>query len=85
MFRSQRGGALTEREFNFVVKAAALRAGVNPAASAHWLRHAHASHAIDNGAPVTLVSQTLGHADLRTTSVYAYAKPNDSSSRYLKG
>ena len=33
---------------------------VNPAASAHWLRHAHASHAIDNGAPVTLVSQTLG-------------------------
>ena len=29
------------------------RAGaVNLAASAHWLRHAHASHAIDNGAPV---------------------------------
>jgi site-specific recombinase XerD len=51
---------------------------------AHWLRHAHASHAIDEGAPITLVSQTLGHADLKTTSVYAHAKPNDSSSRYLK-
>jgi hypothetical protein len=25
----------------------------------HWFRHAHASHA-DNGAPITLVSQTLG-------------------------
>jgi integrase/recombinase XerD len=46
--------------------------------------HAHASHAIDGGAPITLVSQTLGHADLKTTSVYAHAKPNDSSSRYLK-
>jgi len=50
----------------------------------HWLRHAHASHAIDEGAPITLVSQTLGHADLKTTSVYAHARPNDSSSRYLK-
>jgi integrase len=45
---------------------------------------AHASHAIDNGAPITLVSQTLGHADLKTTSVYAHARPNESSSRYLK-
>ena len=80
VFRSQRAEALTERGFNYVVKAAALRAGINPAASAHWLRHAHASHAIDNGAPVTLVSQTLGHAE----SVYAHARPNDSSSRYLK-
>ena len=44
-----------------------------PAASIHWLRHAHASHAIDNGAPITLVSATLGHADLKTTSVYAHA------------
>ena len=60
------------------------RAGINLAVSAHWLRHAHASHAIDEGAPITLVSQTLGHADLKTTSVYAHARPNDSSSRYLK-
>ena len=49
-----------------------------------WLRHAHASHAIDNGAPITLVSATLGHADLKTTSVYAHARPGESSGRYLK-
>jgi integrase len=60
------------------------RAGVNPAASVHWLRHAHASHAIDNGAPITLVSATLGHADLKATSVYAHARPGESSGRYLK-
>jgi integrase/recombinase XerD len=75
---------ITERRINYIVKAAAKRAGINEAASAHWLRHAHASHAIDEGAPITLVSQTLGHADLKTTSVYAHARPNDSSSRYLK-
>jgi integrase/recombinase XerD len=75
---------ITERRIDYIAKAAAKRAGINPATSAHWLRHAHASHAIDGGAPITLVSQTLGHADLKTTSVYAHAKPNDCSSRYLK-
>jgi integrase/recombinase XerD len=78
------GHPLTDRAMNYMVKACAKRAGVNPAASVHWLRHAHASHAIDNGAPITLVSATLGHADLKTTSVYAHARPGESSGRYLK-
>ena len=78
------GRALSERAVNYMVKAAAERAGVNPAVSVHWLRHAHASHAIDNGAPITLVSATLGHTDLKTTSVYAHARPGESSGRYLK-
>ena len=76
--------AATKRAANYILKNAAARAGVNPAASVHWLRHAHASHAIDNGAPITLVSATLGHADLKTTSVYAHARPGESSGRYLK-
>ena len=48
VFQSARqpGYPLTERAVNFIVKEAAERAGVNPAASIHWLRHAHASHAI---------------------------------------
>ena len=78
------GHPLTDRAVNYMIKACAMRAGVNPAASVHWLRHAHASHAIDNGAPITLVSATLGHADLKTTSVYAHARPGESSGRYLK-
>ncbi len=81
---SERVFAISERRINYIVKATAKRAGVSLPVSAHWLRHAHASHAIDEGAPITLVSQTLGHADLKTTSVYAHARPNDSSSRYLK-
>jgi site-specific recombinase XerD len=46
------GHPLTERAVNYIVKEAAQRAGVNLAATIHWLRHAHASHAIDNGAPI---------------------------------
>jgi site-specific recombinase XerD len=37
-----------------------------------------------NGVPITLVSATLGHADLITTSVYAHARLGESSGRYLK-
>ena len=80
---SDRVFPITVRRIHAIVKATAKRAGINEAMSAHWLRHAHASHAIDNGAPITLVSQTLGHADLKTTSVYAHARPNDCSSRFL--
>jgi integrase/recombinase XerD len=35
------GSPLTERAVDFIVKEAAERAGVNPAASIHWLRHTH--------------------------------------------
>jgi hypothetical protein len=54
------GCPLTDRAVNFIVNEAAEHVGVNPAASIHWLRHAHASHAIDNGAPITLVSVKVG-------------------------
>jgi integrase/recombinase XerD len=37
-----------------------------------------------NGAPISLVQQTLGHGNLKTTSIYAHAKPGDSSALYLK-
>ena len=68
-----------------IVKIAAKRAGLSPDVSAHWLRHAHVSHALDRGAPAHLVQATVGHASLATTSRYAHARPNDSSSRYLPG
>jgi len=32
--------------------------------SPHWLRHAHASHALARGAPISLVREGLGHASL---------------------
>jgi integrase/recombinase XerD len=64
--------------------AAARRAGITAKVSAHWMRHAHASHAIENGAPITLVASTLGHVSITTTQRYIHARPEDSSTRYLK-
>jgi integrase/recombinase XerD len=83
VFRSRKGAALDASMINRIVKAAAARAGVTHAASPHWFRHAHASHALDRGAPVHLVQQTLGHASLETTSKYVHARPGESSGNYL--
>jgi site-specific recombinase XerD len=83
VFRSNKGGHLTPVQVHRVVKQSAAGAGISAATSAHWLRHAHASHALDRGAPVSLVQATLGHASVATTGRYLHARPNDSSARYL--
>lgn len=66
-----------------IVAAAARRAGLAGKVSPHWLRHAHASHAIEKGASIVLVQETLGHASLTTTTKYTHARPEDSSGLYL--
>src|SRR3954469_23642788 len=67
IFRSRQGGALDASQVHRIVKQAAKRAGLPETVSAHWLRHAHVSHALDRGAPVHLVQATVGHASLTTT------------------
>nr|WP_282189671.1 tyrosine-type recombinase/integrase [Azospirillum brasilense] len=83
IFRSRKRGHLHSSAVHRVVKTAADRAGLSAEVSAHWLRHAHASHALDRGAPVHLVQATLGHASVATTGRYAHARPTESSSRFL--
>jgi site-specific recombinase XerD len=83
VFRSRKGGALDPSQVHRIVKAAAERAELSPEVSAHWLRHAHASHSLERGAPIHLVQATLGHASVATTGRYLHARPSDSSARYL--
>jgi integrase/recombinase XerD len=66
-----------------IVQAAAARAGVT-GASPHWMRHAHATHSLENGAPISLVQSTLGHKSIETTAKYTHVRPNASSGQYLK-
>ena len=83
IFVSQKGGQLDETQVHRIVKAAAVRAGISGNVSAHWLRHSHASHALDRGATIAVVRDTLGHSSLTITSRYTHAKPNESSALHL--
>jgi len=77
------GGPLDPSQVRRIVYAAAETAGLDRKVSPHWMRHAHASHALDRSAPIHLVQATLGHASVSTTGRYLHARPTESSSLYL--
>lgn len=43
-------------------------------ASPHWMRHTHATHALNFGADVTAVRDNLRHASISTTSTYLHSE-----------
>jgi integrase/recombinase XerD len=83
VFRSRKGGPLDVSQVRRIVYRASQSAGLPYRVSPHWLRHAHASHAIDRQAPLHLVQATLGHASIATTGRYLHARPDQSSGFYL--
>jgi len=83
LFLSREGERLGRVQAWRIVKAAAKRAGLSWKVSPHWMRHAHASHAIERGASVPKVQATLGHGSLHTTMQYIHARPDESSSTDL--
>ena len=83
VFPSRSGRTLDRGRVRTIVRQVARRVGVTGAVSPHWLRHSHASHALDQGAPLHLVQATLGHSSVATTSAYLHARPGDSSAHFL--
>lgn len=83
VIRSRLGAKLDRSAAHRIIKAASVRAGLPADFSAHWLRHAHVSHSLDNGAPVHVTSASVGHASLATTTRYSHVRPGDGSANYL--
>ncbi|MGK7917926.1 MAG: tyrosine-type recombinase/integrase [Prochloraceae cyanobacterium] len=83
VFVSRTGRPLERTMVYKIVKDCAKRAGVSEKASCHWLRHSHASHAIESGCNLRLLQQSLGHSKLETTERYLHINPDSGSSQFI--
>ena len=83
VFVSRQHGPIVRSQVFRIVKECAVKAGLPGEVSPHWLRHAHATHAIERGVPLHVVQHTLGHSSLSVTGLYLHARPGDASGLHL--
>ena len=83
VFISRLKNRLDRHAIHRMIKDAAKRASVNPNVSAHWLRHSHSTHSLNNGAAVELLMKSLGHSSLAITSRYLHVQPSECTSKFI--
>ena len=71
LFESNRASAFSARRIQQIVKAIAQQAGATKRIHPHSYRHSMATFLRNQGVPLDVVQLLLGHADPKTTQIYA--------------
>ncbi len=83
VFISRNHNKMNRSVVHTMIKRACKRSGIDERASAHWLRHSHASHSLEAGCNLRLLQQSLGHASVTTTERYLHISPDAGSSQFI--
>jgi integrase/recombinase XerC len=84
VFLNHRGGKLSVRGIQLIVKEAGMHLGLKKNLHPHMLRHTFATHLLDGGADLRVVQELLGHTSLSSTQIYTHISTDYISEVFLK-
>lgn len=80
IFLNRTGSSLSRISVFTIIKALAIKIGLNKSISPHTFRHSFATHLIEGGADLRAVQEMLGHSSILTTEIYTHLDRD-----YLRG
>ena len=76
IFLTYRGREFSRKGLWKMIRTHARRCGIAKRVHPHTLRHSFATHLLANGAPLRVIQEMLGHADIATTQIYTQVDHN---------
>jgi len=76
VFLSRLGKKISRQMVWKLIKQYARKVDIQKKISPHTLRHSFASHLLANNAPLRVIQEMLGHADIATTQIYTHVDPS---------